>query len=227
MNRFAGLGFLVLLLGCAQEGVGIGVEATDTLPNVAPRRGGYDAGSAPDSLPGASDTIAIPDTTPVLDTRFVSDVIAVPDGISVDSRPPLDSSTPDRIADATPISDVQVLPDGLSYPHDIAPTPATSETCMQQVILNGYASDKASCATLETAPPGYHTTISGVTVEAACVWLIDCYAANVACTGWYASGIDCPCLGMSGLAPKSGLAAWTALIDIITPFCPTFMQKPD
>jgi len=231
MNRFLGLGFLVLLLGCASEGVGIGVETLDATSEsmAAPRRsGGQDAGSAPDLLPGLPDTISIPDTTPALDTRSAPDVIAAPDGVPVDSRPPLDSGTPDRIADATPISDAKVLPDGLSYPHDIAPTPATPETCMQQVIANGYASDKASCATwnikLNEDYIAQNPEYAGPrTPSEACVFIINCFAAKPdVYTNWYKLP-DCSC---TCPIPFKGSPDWTQLMEIISPFCPTFFQTP-
>lgn len=228
MNRFAGLGFLVFLLGCAQEGVGIGVEATDTLPNVAPRRsGGQDAGSVPDLPPGSPDTLVIPDTIPTMDTRVAPDVIAAPDALSaLDVLAPLDSGAPDRIADATPISDVKVLPDGLSYPHDIAPN--TTTPCMQQVIDNGYASDKASCATWniklnEDYIANTPTYTGPRTALEACMFIIDCFAAKPdVYTNWYKQP-DCNC---TCPIPFKGSPDWTQLMEIVSPFCPTFFQTP-
>jgi hypothetical protein len=239
MNRLLGLGFLAFLLGCASEGVGIDVEMPDASPlnTAAPRRGvGYDAGTAPDLLPGAPDTLAILDATPTPDIISTSDVIAALDTHAPDVIAAPDTiSSPDTItprdlgvADVTPISDAKVLPDGLSYPHDIAPVPATPTTCMRQVIANGYASDKASCATweikLNETYIAEHPEYTGPrTSQAACVFIIDCFAAKPdVYTNWYKQpDCDCTCP-----IPFKGSPDWTQLMSIVSPFCPTFFQAP-
>jgi hypothetical protein len=117
-------------------------------------------------------------------------------------------------------SDTQPSPDGLSYPHDVIVTDAVP--CMQQVIANGYASDKASCMTWKwTFTEPYNSNLAVPwTSESACKFIIDCFAAkpNVY-TSWYKQpDCDCTC-PIPGGGGKDG---WQPLYDIISPFCPAF-----
>ena len=133
---------------------------------------------------------------------------------------PLDTGAP---IDTKPqIADVQPLPDGLSYPHDVVV--AATVPCMQQVVANGYASDKASCATwkLKLNEPYNSQLAVPYTSQTACVALIDCYVANSStCTNWYSQACG-DCLSVLPVAVQD----WQPAMDLIAPFCPTFFISP-
>jgi hypothetical protein len=135
--------------------------------------------------------------------------------------------------DASPASidaganvDLGTLGDTRSQTVDMVVAPDTRVAldglpCMQQVVANGYASDKASCATWTTAEftEPYNSQLPVPwTARTACVALIDCYAANpTKCTSW-ADG-NCPCIYP---IPFNMRTDFGALRDIIAPFCPAF-----
>jgi hypothetical protein len=144
---------------------------------------------------------------------------APPDGGSVDAGridvvPAADTavaSGPEvQIAiDVTGVDAIVPL-DGLALPHDVSPVDGVP--CMQQIVAAGYASDKSSCATWTIAKVS-----APYTSQTACVALIDCYAANPACLSWYTT-TDCDCIYR---IPYHS-ADWVPLMDLITPFCPSF-----
>jgi hypothetical protein len=113
-----------------------------------------------------------------------------------------------RGIDSSQIVDTSATPD--------ARTTLDGLPCMQQVVANGYASDKASCATwkgMNVAP--------GWTLPAACVHLIDCYAANpTLCKKWSGTSEETCAFCMADGVFRGG--DWQPLIDIISPFCPMF-----
>jgi hypothetical protein len=197
----------VFVFGCATEKDGLAVLEPDTsaLDTHAPGRSRGDAGVTPD-------VIATMDVISTIDTRPA-------DVLMVDTSPVPDTRVP---SDTTAVIDTLTLPDGLSYPHDIAPN--TTTPCMQQVIDNGYASDKASCATwkirMNDAYIAEHLEYAGprTSIEA-CKFMIDCFAAKPdVYTNWYTQP-DCSCTCPIAIL---GAVDWAPLIDIVTPFCPTF-----
>jgi hypothetical protein len=202
----------VFVFGCATEKDGLAVLEPDTsaLGTRAPGRSRGDAGVAPDVI-AAVDVILAIDTRP-------ADVLTV-DVLMADVLPAPDTRIP---VDTTPVTDTLTLPDGLSYPHDIVPN--TTTPCMQQVIDNGYASDKASCATwkirMNADYIAQHPEYTGprTSIEA-CKFMIDCFAAKPdVYTNWYTQP-DCSCTCPIAIL---GAVDWAPLIDIVTPFCPTF-----
>lgn len=226
---------LLVSLGCASEGIDVvttDVQAPE-LPGV--RRARTDAGAMPDMIVAAPDA-GTPDTLPPpADTR-PADTLASPDTLTADLVPapdtrPVDTTPPDATPaldaqapiDAIPPSDSQALPDGLSYPHDIVPNATTP--CMQQVIDNGYASDKASCATwnikLNETYIAQHPEYMGPrTSQEACMFIINCFAANPGIYTSWEEQPDCNCTCPIAF----GGVDWVPLRDIIAPFCPTFFD---
>jgi hypothetical protein len=213
MKRFACIVLVFAAAGCDQ-GLNTPTRDASRSESGAPRRGPslIDAGIAPDVSP-------VPDTIIRVDAGVVPDTVIAPEVQSLDSVPQ---------ADLQPIgTDAQTLPDGMAYPHDIAPNDAIP--CMQQVIANGYASDKASCATL--AAQGMKATGDWIVVNA-CVAFIDCLAANApACASWESG--DCFCLADNHLRPGPQEfydgsyhgPGYQPLIDLIAPYCPTFFPN--
>jgi hypothetical protein len=185
MTRFACI-IVVLVAGCSFDEAALRVPAPDAgVDALILGVPGHDAGSAPDLR-------AMPDA-------FSSADLGAPNDVKL------------QTADALPVSDAKALPDGLSYPHDVVV--ATGVPCMQQVIANGYASEKASCATWVTAK-----VVTPWTSQTACVALIDCYVTNpTSCSNW--SDGACPCLNAAHYA---GPTDFGPLRDIVEPFCPNF-----
>lgn len=196
MNRIACI-IVVLVAGCAAEGVDIGVS-----------RG-------PTSVDAGIDVQGVDVTTPS-DATTSLDV-----GLTDTNSSTQDAGFADATDDARIVEtfvDAQTLPDGLSYPHDLTVT--SGVPCMQQVVANGYASDKASCATwkVDFDKIANSKRVVPYTSQTACMALIDCFAAHLACTNWYQ-----PACGscVAAMPEVSGLN-WQPLFDIVLPFCPTF-----
>lgn len=202
MLRSLALASVLSLLGCAAEGVKApDVQAPDADSDLqATRRGVPDAGS-PDVVP-------FPDTRPAVDVQPKFDT-----QVGVDAQPLIDTQPqPAEVQTDT-------LPDGISYPHDLGVL-QDGVLCMKQLVANGYASDKESCATIGARGFAVGPGATSKTVEGACIELIDCLVANPNCT-WYNS---VPCINSSFL-DRGSSPNWTPLGDLIKPFCPTFFSQ--
>jgi hypothetical protein len=133
--------------------------------------------------------------------------VAAPDtGVNIDLGTPGDTGS--QAVDVLVVPDARVSLDGLP--------------CMQQVVANGYASDRASCSTwnLKLTEPYNSQLPVPYTSQTACKALIDCYVVNSnACTNWHTQACS-SCLGSLPISVND----WQPLINIITPFCLTFFQ---
>jgi hypothetical protein len=211
VNHIACIIFL-FLVGCSAGQAGTALHLSRGQAPAQNSLVGVDAGFAPDTMAVLPDAIANVDTVVLVDVKPQStDTVSRQDTQFVDALP---ASNDVR-------ADTQVLPDGLSYPHDVVVTDAVP--CMQQVVANGYASDKASCATwnLKFTEPYNSNLAVPWTSQSACEFIINCFAAKPdVYTSWRAQ-TDCNC---TCPIPFSGVD-WQPLIDIITPFCPTFFTS--
>jgi hypothetical protein len=194
MTRFACI-IVVLVSGCSFDVNALRAPALDAGLD-PPRLGsaGVDAGTAPD-LRMMPDTIANVDSVLLGDTKPQN----TDSGTFTDTKP--------QIADTLPTLpiDTQAPPDTLS--------------CMQRVVANGYASDKASCATgrIKFEEPYNSNLAVPWTSQSACKFIIDCFAAKPdVYTSWHKQpNCDCTC-------PIPGAGYEQLLADIVTPFCPAF-----
>ena len=110
--------------------------------------------------------------------------------------------------------------DTLTVPDTRCALDSLPASCMQQVVANGYASDKASCATwdLKFTEPYNSKLAVPWTSQSACKFIIDCFAAKPDVYTSWAKQPNCDCTCPIPLSAPD----WQPLIDIVSPFCPTF-----
>ena len=205
---------MLFSLGCEAEGANSSYlqpisAGLDAAAFVGPRRGASvieaDAGSVNSGVADAESADA-----GIANVR-IADAESTDAGIA-DARPPQTISTDAfdsaRLPD-TGISDRQPLRDA-----------SASASCLQQVVDNGYASNKMSCAAFRN--PDWKTL--GHTEEAGCRGMIDCWI-RVGCINYQTGSSD------AGRCTDCYWVGWTGRItpalriqfnQIILPYCPSF-----
>jgi len=226
---------MLFSLGCEAEGANSSYlqpisAGLDAAAFVGPRRGAsiieVDAGSVNSGVADAESADA-----GIANVR-IADAESTDAGIA-DARPPQTIST-DAFNDAG-VSDQQPprdtgmqadafdsarLPDtGISDRQPLRDVGA-SASCLQQVVDNGYASNKMSCAAFRN--PDWKTL--GHTEEAGCRGMIDCWI-RVGCINYQTGSSD------AGRCTDCYWVGWTGRItpalriqfdQIILPYCPSF-----